>query len=121
MCLALRGKRGVQSSQQALGRCFFVTGCAIDLARKIESFDESCFQRVVQVSGIEEIVLDCVTWSGDMRVLESLDLANQGELHIKRKAGRNTIGVKFMCVQTLRFDENLMGRLVRKTHYLVFN
>jgi hypothetical protein len=58
---------------------------------------------------------------GDVRVLEALDALDKRNLHIKRQARRNAVGVELDAIQPLRLDEDLMGILVREAYDLVFD
>jgi len=74
----------------------------------------------MQIARVKEVVLNRITWPGYVGILEAFDFSYQCQLNIKRKAGRNTIGIELVRTEPLRFDKYLVGCLVGKAHYLVF-
>src|SRR5699024_2986050 len=69
----LRASRSIETGQQPLGGSLLVTGSALDLSGEKQVVDKLGFQRVFQITWIEEIVLDSVTRTRDMGVFQPLD------------------------------------------------
>ncbi|CZY25936.1 Uncharacterised protein [Enterobacter hormaechei] len=67
-----REASGVQTGQQPLRGSFFVPGGAVNLACEEQTLDEFAFQRRLQVTRIEEIVLNSVARTNDLRVFHAL-------------------------------------------------
>jgi hypothetical protein len=75
---------------------------------------------MTEVPRIEEIVFDSVPGPSDMSPLQALDRADQINLNVERQAGGDTVRVDLWGIEGLWLEKNLMGLLVRETHYLVF-
>src|SRR5699024_7582743 len=67
------------------------------------------------------IVLDRVAGARDMGVLEAGNGVHQRLLRVKTETGGNAVRINLAHGQTFGLDEDLMRRLVRKTHDLVFD
>src|SRR5690606_37739838 len=89
----LRSTGSIDASKQALCSGFFVTGGTVDLTGKIQTFDKSGFQRVLQITRIKEIVFDSISRTRDMRVFKTTDMAYKLNLHVKRQTGGNSVRI----------------------------
>ena len=72
--LAREFEVGIDSRHQTLRRSLLVAGRAVDLTREVEVIDELGFERMVELRGWEIVVLDGVTRTVDMYVLQTLNL-----------------------------------------------
>src|SRR5262245_32256330 len=66
-----RFARGVDTCHQALGSSLFVTRRPVDLSSEKKSLDTFAFEAAVQLSGLDEVVLDGVAGPQQGGVLES--------------------------------------------------
>ncbi len=112
---------GVDAGEQALRRGFLVPRRAVDLAREEQARDRARLERGAQVARVEEVVLDRVTRSRDVGVLESLDAAHERLLHVERQAGRDAVRIHLVGIEALGLDEDLVRSLVGEPHDLVFD
>src|SRR5205085_8028357 len=78
-------------------------------------------QRRLEPARIEIVVLDRITGTHEMRMLEPGDGAHQLALHVERQAGRDPVGVDLMRLQPLGLEENLVRSLARETVDLVLD
>ena len=79
------------------------------------------FQGVMQFLGIEEIVLDSVTGTGDAGLLEAPHGAHQLPLHVEGQGSGDAVGVQLIAGQALGLDEDLVGIALGEAHHLVFD
>ena len=77
------------AGQQSLRRRFLVARRSVDLAREEETPDRPGLERSLQRPRIEIVVLDRIAGTQQMRILETGDRADQLELDVERKAGRD--------------------------------
>ena len=114
-------QRGVEAGQQTLRRRFFVTGGAVDLTSEKQPGDGAGFERGFEAARVVEIVFNRIAGAQDMCALTALHRAYQSQLHVKRQAGRDAVGVDFAGRQALRFEKNLVAVFACKTVNFVFN
>ncbi len=112
---------GVDARQQALGAGFLVTRRAVDLTGEEQVVDKFGFQRVLQITWIEEIVLDGVAGPGDMGVFQSGDRAHDLQLHVERQGSGNPVRIELVGIQAFGLDEHLVAGLVGETVDLVLD
>ena len=94
-------KRGVDSSEQALGRRLFVSCSAVDLPRKEQASDRARLETALEFARVEVIVFNGVAGANNMRILQALHGADQLVLDIKRQAGRDAVRVVLVGGQPL--------------------
>ncbi len=110
---ALAGRlRGVDARHQPLGGGLFISCRAVDLPCEEQPGDDSRLERGLQVSRVEEVVLDRVAGPGEVGVLETADGAHELVLHVERQARGDAVRVDFVRPQSLGLHEDLVGRLV---------
>src|SRR5699024_7850714 len=107
---------GVQASQQTLCSSFFITGSAVNLTCKEQAFDKLTLQRRFQITRVEEIILNGITRTHNLRVFHSFHGTDDLHLHIERQAGGDTIWIYFVRGQPFRLEEDLMLISVSETH-----
>ena len=117
----VRAAAGIDTRQQTLGGGLFVACGAIDLTCEIQVFNGLGFKRGFQSAGIKVIVFNGITWTQYVRIFESNHGANQVDLHIKRQAGGNAIGIKLVRRQTFRLKKDLVLIFICKTMDFVFD
>src|SRR5204863_8099303 len=94
---------------------------AVDLASEEKTAERLRFQRRMQASGIEIIVLDRIAGPYKMRFLEAADRTHELELHIERQAGRDAVGIELVRGKAFGLEEDLMARLAGKAVDLVLD
>src|SRR4029079_1773027 len=119
--LILHVPAGVQPGEQTLRGCLLVAGRTVDLPGKVKAVNALRLERWLEVPWIEEVVLDRVSRSQDMRTLETADRANQLQLHIKRQARRYAVRVDLVSRQALGLEEDLVAFLAGEPMDLVFD
>src|SRR5690606_23276267 len=117
----LRLQRGIDAGQQSLRRRFLVARRSVDLAREEETPDRPGLERSLQRPRIEIVVLDRIAGTQQMRILETGDRADQLELDVERKAGRDSVGIDLVRRQALGLEEDLMRGLGGETLDLVLD
>ena len=63
----------------------------------------------------------CGSRPDDPGLFQSLDAVYHNLLCRKREAGRYSVGIYLGCVETFRFEKDLVPVFFRKAHHLVFN
>ena len=111
----------INAGHESLAGCLFIAGGAVDLAGKKQAGDGLGLQPGVQVAGVEIIVLDGITGTGDAGLLKAFDRAYQIVLHVVWQAGGYAVRIDFRRGQSLRFDKDLVGGPVGEAHDLVFH
>ena len=76
---------------------------------------------MIQFPRIDGVVLDRVPGPDHLGIFQARNRRHHRRLDIDRHAGGHAVHVDFVCIQTLRFQEDLVPRLVRKLDDLVFN
>src|SRR4029078_3150748 len=97
------------------------TGRAVDLAGKIEPADRLRFERVLERAWIERVVLDRVTGTREVRVLQPADGMHQRNLRVVRKACRNAVRIELVRCQSFRLQKNLVRSLSGEARDLVLD
>ena len=69
--LYLQGRVG--TGNEALGSGFFVACSTVNLTSKEQAVNVLGFQGLFQVTGIEEVILNGIPRTNDMRVFKALD------------------------------------------------
>src|SRR6516225_4729177 len=64
---------GIQARDQTLTCCFLITGSAIDLAGKVQACNRLHLECVVQLAGVNGVILDGVARPDHLRMLEARD------------------------------------------------
>ena len=116
-----KGKRGIDSGGQALGRGLFVAGRPVDLACEEQAVDHPRLERGVQIPWVEEVVLDGIPRAREVRVLEAPDGAHELPLHIERQARGDAVRVDLVSAEPFGLDEDLVRALVGEPEYLVLD
>ena len=73
---------GIDTRDEPLACCFFVAGGPVDLTSEEEACDDLALERMVQLCGVEEVVLDGVAWAIEAHITQCRDLAQGLELHL---------------------------------------
>src|SRR5947207_461130 len=117
----LDGERGVDPSVQPLGRCFLVSRGSVDLSRQVEPRDRARLERGLELIRWDEVVLDRVTRTDHLDLLESRDRTQDRALDLLGEARGQAVDVVLMGRPSLRLDEDLMCALLGEPHHLVFD
>src|SRR5262249_8533730 len=100
---------GIDSCHQALGRGLFVTGSAVDLARKLEAVDFVGLKGRTQLHRRSVVVLDGVARANDLRLLQSGDRTDESVLDFERQTGRNAVNIILGSLASFGLKEKLMA------------
>ena len=73
---------GIDTSDEPLACCFFVAGGPVDLTCEEEACDDLALERMVQLCGVEEVILDGVAWAIEAHITQCGDLTQGLELHL---------------------------------------
>ena len=73
---------GIDPRDEPLACCFFVAGGPIDLTCEEEACDDLALERMVQLCGVEEVVLDGVAWTIEAHITQRGDLSQRLKLHL---------------------------------------
>ena len=92
----------VDARDDALPCGFLVARRAVDLSGEEQALDGLRFERMAQLGGREEVVLDGVARPLNPHVAEAGDAAQGGYLYVHRQRRRETVQVKFVGVETFR-------------------
>ena len=109
--LAFDLQRSVRPSDQPLPGGLFIAGGAIDLTRKVQTFDLLRFEGRAQLSRRAIIVLDRVARAQNFAALETGDRSEKLQLHLVGQRGGNAIHIILEGVPTFGFEENLVPLL----------
>ena len=120
-CFFVDAQMSVDARHHALASGFFVARCAVDLTRKIEVFDQFCFQSQVQLRWRKVIVFNGVTRAKHFYVLKSGYQFHRFELHIFGQRRRKPVDVNLASLPSFGFDEQLVAFFIRKTVDFIFN
>ena len=112
---------GVYAGDEALAGGFFVAGGAVELAGEVEAFDQSCFERGVDLMRWGEVVFDGVAPAEDFGVFEAFDAVDDFELDVFGEAGGDAVAVDFVGVEAFGFEEDLVAVFVGEADDFVFD
>ena len=113
--------RGVDARDDPLRRRFLVAARPVDLAGEIQVFDALGFQRRLQLRRRAIVVFDRVPRPDDLRAFQARHRLHEGKLHVERQTRRNPVHVILARVPALRFEEELVARLVGEFDHLVLD
>ena len=116
-----RGARRVDSGDEPLRGSLFVSGGSVELAAMVEAGDAMRLQRVAQLRRGNHVVLDGVAGAHHRARLQTRQRMQHLELHFGRKRRRKSADVERRLVPSFGFDEDLVRRIVRELHDLVFD
>ena len=119
--LTLDFQSRIDTSDNPLASCFFVTWRSIGLTSCEKSWDFLGFQSRTQLMRQDHVVLDSITSSHHLCIFQTFDGMYQVTLHILRKAGWETLDIYFFCIASFWLKEELVAFLVRKTHNFILN
>src|SRR5262249_11293414 len=102
-----------------LGSSLFVTRRPVDLSSEKKSLDTFAFEAAVQLSGLDEVVLDGVAGPQQGGVLESGKRVDQIGLHVSRKAHREAVDIDLSSLDSFGLQKDLVALLLRKPDDLV--
>ena len=117
----LRLPRRVDASKQALRARFFISCCAVDLPRKIQTTYVFCLKRRLKIAGIEIVVFDRVTRLCNFCAFKTRDRAYELDLNLIWQAGRNAVRVYNTCRQAFWLDKYLVRDLICEANNLIFD
>ena len=112
---------GVDSGNQTLGRCLFVTRASVNLSGCKESRNLLELKTRSQLSRIDTIVFYRVGIAYYDRVFKTGRRVYHRILDILWKRRGHTAEIHLIGIQTLRLNKDLMSLFVRKFHHLIFN
>ena len=112
---------GIDTSHQALRRRLFVTGCSVDLARKIQPGDDPRFERRLKLRRIKEVIFNGISRPEDPHGFQTLNGSQRFDLNFQGKRRRKTLQIIFIGIPPFRFKKEQMGILVGESPELVFN
>ena len=119
--IATHSKRSIDSGYKPLPCCLFIASGTVNLTGKIEVREKFCSQGMIQLSRVEIIVFNCITWTVDLHISQRRNLVQGINLDLERKRRRETIEVEFVCSLTLGFQEELMRCFIGKCYYFCLN
>ena len=119
--LAFDLQGSIHASKQALRGRLFVARGAVDLAGKEKAVDRLRLERRAQAARVEEVVLDRIAGTQDVRLLQPLHRMQRGQLHVEWQRGGNAVRINLVRRQTLGLQKNLVARLVGKSVHLVLD
>ena len=103
---------GVDACDDALSGCFLVACGAVHLSSQEEVFDFLRFQRMLQLRGVEVVVLDGVAGAVDYQVAEGGNLLQRFQLDVHRQGRGESVQVEFLRGLAFGLQEELVLRLV---------
>ena len=113
-------KCGIDASEQTLCRSLFIACGAVNLPRKKQAANLSCFKTALQGAWVKVVILNGITGPKDVGIFQPLHRPDQGILNVKWQTGGNAIWIKLVGGQTLGLQEDLVAVFVGKSIDLVF-
>ena len=119
--LGVQLERRIGPRDQALGCRLLIPGGPINLPCEIQTLDQLCLERRMQLRRRTIIILHRIPGPQNVGRLQSRYRPDKGQLHLKGQTGRDSVHVIFPGLTPLRLEKNLMPLLVGKAHHFVLD
>ena len=103
---------GVDASHKALPCCFLIARGAIHLPGKEEILHQLGLKVVLELRGVEVVVLDGIAWAVGLHMCKGRYLAQGIELDAPRHRRREAVEIHFIGALALGLNKELVGILV---------
>ena len=120
-CAVLDPQGGVGTRHEPLAGGLLVPRSAVDLSRQKEPRHVAHGERVRQLTGLHEVVLDRVAVAHEDGLFEPGDGVHEGFLHRRGEGSGDPVHVDHIRLQPLGLDEDLVAVAVGEAHDLVFD
>src|SRR5690242_16173495 len=104
----------IQAGYQTLGGSLLIAGRAVDLAGQIQPPQIANLERLVQASGIDELIFHGITRPDDFRALQTGNAPNEISLGFRRQGRRNAVWIDEWIPEPFRLEKNLMAVAIAK-------
>ena len=108
----------IDTRHQTLTCCLLIACSSIYLTGKIKASHTLGLQRMMQLCGVEIVILDGVSRAVNVGIGKSRNLTQSLDLHLPRQRRTEAVEVAFVGRLTLRLNEELVTILVGKRHDL---
>ena len=112
---------GVDAGDESLSGGFLIPCRAVDLAGKEEVFHQFGLEGVIELSRVQEIILDGIAGAIDFGVFEAFYLSQGLILDVIRQRRPEAVEVIFLRSPTLGFHKELVAILSRKAFNLILD
>ena len=111
----------IDSGNQPLCCCFFISGASVKLSATEQAFDLFEFQRRIQLPWIDAVILNCIGVLNNLCMFQSRNRMVHFILYIFRKRTGHTSNIHFIRIKSFWFNKYLMTFFIRKTNDLVLD
>ena len=117
----LHASSRINTSDQPLSGCFFITRGTIDLSSKVKIPADLCFERKMELRWEGKVIFYGIGWPKDLSSLTADDCLDNFKLYLEWQRRGKSIHINLIGGNSFRFQEDLVALLLRELNDLIFN